>query len=517
MKITSFLDDRDRQPTARSTESELLARRDLLALAGGAVVGSCLLACRSPAPPPAPSSVGLADPLYYSSAVALAHAVRARELSSEEITGAFLDRIEEVNPTINAVVQLAAEEALARARDADAAVARGDELGPLHGVPITLKDSIDTAGIISTGGTLGRASHVPEEDATVAARLRAAGAVLLGKTNTPELTASYETNNLVYGETHNPYDLTRSPGGSSGGAAAILAAGGSALDIGSDTGGSIRVPSHCCGTCGLKPTSGRVPRTGHIVGFGGFLDFITQLGPMARYVEDLALTFPIIAGVDWRDPAIVPMPVRDPGAVNVADLRVSFHTDNGIATPTPETVEAVRRAARSLVADGGTVDETRPESIETTYDIIHALWEADGGDSIRKALARAGTTEHSLDWLPGLGPVSMKEFGDLLDRWDAFRVKMTGFLESYDVILSPVNGSPALPHSEFDGLDPRFSYTQTYNLTGWPVVVVRAGTSPEGLPIGIQVVARPWREDVALAVARRLEQTVGGFQPPPGL
>jgi amidase len=495
----------------------LVARRDLFALAGGAVVGSYLLSCSPQESTPSRAGAELAEPLYYSSATALALAIRRQELASVDIVRAYLDRIEEVNPRINAVVHLAAEEALEAALRADAAVARGDELGALHGVPITLKDSIDTAGMVSTGGTLGRADFVPDQDATVAARLRAAGAVLMGKTNTPELTASYGTNNLVYGQTHNPYDPTRSPGGSSGGAAAILAVGGSALDIGSDTGGSIRVPSHCCGICGLKPSSGRVPRTGHIVPFGGVTDFFTQLGPMARSVDDLALAFEIIAGVDWRDPAIVPMPVGDPEAVELADLRVSFHSDNGIATPTPETVEAVRRAAEAIADDALGVDELRPEGIEESYDIINRLWAADGGEGARKALERAGTTEHSLEWLGQTEAISMKEFGDLMDRWDVFRVRMTAFLERYDVILCPVNGSPAVPHDEVDNADPRFSYTQTYNLTGWPVVVVRAGSSPEGLPIGVQVVARPWREDVALAVARRLETALGGFQPPAGL
>ena len=177
-------------------------------------------------------------------------------------------------------------------------------------MPITIKDSLDTAGIISTAGTKGHASFIPQQDATVVARLHAAGAILLGKINTSEITMSYETDNAVYGRTNNPYDLNCTPGGSSGGAAAIIAAGGSPLDIGSDTGGSIRVPSHFCGITGIKPTSGRVPRTGHIPPFGGVLDFLTQLGPMARFVEDLNLVLPIIVSVDGRDPEVIPMPSK---------------------------------------------------------------------------------------------------------------------------------------------------------------------------------------------------------------
>src|SRR5262249_40683490 len=266
--------------------------------------------------------------------------------------------------------------------------------GPLHGVPMTIKDSLDTAGVISTGGTKGRAALVPEQDATVVARLRAAGAILLGKTNTPELTLSGETDNLVYGRTNNPYDVSRTPGGSSGGAGAILASGGSALDIGSDTGGSIRLPAHFCGIAGIKPTSGRVPRTGHIVPFGmGAVDALTQLGPMARYVEDLILTLPIIAGVDWRDPAIVPMPLGDPSAVSMTGLRVAMYTDNGLMSPTPETAAAVRAAATALAEAGAIVEEDRPAVLERTVDLANSLSGGDGRAWVRRLLRHAGTVD----------------------------------------------------------------------------------------------------------------------------
>ena len=267
------------------------------------------------------------DDLIYESATAIAKAIRDKRVSAVEVVEAHLRRIEALNPKLNAVVHLVRARALAEARAADQALARGEIRGPLHGVPMMIKDSLDTAGVVSTGGTKGRTAFVPEHDATVVARLRAVGAILLGKTNTPELTLAAETDNLVYGRTSNPYDLSRTPGGSSGGAGAIIAVGGSPLDIGSYTGGSIRLPAHFCGIAGIKPTSGRVPRTGHIVPFGmGAVDALTQNGPMARYVEDLALTLPIIAGIDWRDPAIVPMPLDDPYTVEVKGLRVAMHT-----------------------------------------------------------------------------------------------------------------------------------------------------------------------------------------------
>ena len=250
---------------------------------------------------------------------------------------ACIERIQAVNARLNAVVQFTAEAALAAARDADAALARGEIKGPLHGVPMTIKDSLDTAGIVSTGGTKGRAAFIPSADAPVVARLKQAGAILLGKTNTPELTLSFNTTNLSSGPTRNPYDHTRSPGGSSGGAAAIVAAGGVPFDIGSDYAGSIRVPSHFCGVAGIKPTSGRVPRTGHWPGSGGLFQSFTQLGPIARRVEDLELVLRVISGPDGDDPHIAPVVLRDASSVDVASLRVAWFADNGIRSPTAES------------------------------------------------------------------------------------------------------------------------------------------------------------------------------------
>ena len=457
------------------------------------------------------------DELIYQSATSLAQLIRDKSVSSEEVVKACIARINEVNPKLNAVVQLVVDRALDEARAADAALARGDINGPLHGVPMTIKDSFDTAGVISTGGTKGREFFVPEQDATAVARLRAAGAILLGKTNTPELTLYFETDNLIYGRTSNPYDLSRTSGGSSGGAAAMIAAGGSPLDIGSDFGGSIRLPSHYCGITGIKPTSGRVPRTGHIISFdAGAVDTFQQVGPLARFVEDLILTLPIISGVDWHDPAIVPMPLEDPGAVDLKRLKIAFHTDNGIVTPTPETVEVVRAAAMTLSGAGATIEEDRPSGIEQTLDMHMQLARGDGRAWIDRLLQRYGTTETSppLARYDKSWTLSVAEYSDLIARWDMLRSTMLSFMQQYDVILCPVNAYPAVAHGtgidHYNGL----SYTATYNLTGWPAAVLRGGTSPEGLPIGVQVVARPWREDVALAVARHLETSLGGWQRP---
>jgi len=431
------------------------------------------------------------DELIYVSATALAQAIRAGKVSSEEVVEAHLRRIEAVNPHLNAVVQLAAGSARAQAREADAALTRGEVRGPLHGVPFTAKDWLETEGIVCAGGFKERADFVPKQDATVVARMRAAGAILLGKTNAllMDPSSGSTAGNPVYGPTNNPYDLARTPGYSSGGEAAIIAAGGSPLGLGSDSGGSIRMPAHCCGIAGLRPTTGRVPNTGHFPRIGALSDPRTQIGPMARFVEDLALALPIISGVDWRDSSVIPMPLGDPSTVDIEGLRAAFYTNDGIACPTPETVETAREAARAL-AEAGLVEEARPRRIEEAYDLSLKYWR-------RRQMTGA-------------------EVDDSLFEWDRFRRAMLSFMEGHDVILCPVCERPAPPHAATGDRATRdISYTLTFSLTGWPCIAVRAGASPEGLPIGVQVVARPWREDVALAVARLIEAALGGWRPSP--
>ena len=458
--------------------------------------------------------------IVFSSARELVRRIKDGELSATEAVQAHLNRIRDINPKLNAVVQLVEERALKEAQAADEAQASGKVLGPLHGVPITIKDSLDTEGVVSTGGTTGRATFVPEEDATVVARLRSAGAIIIGKTNTPELTLAGETDNLIYGKTNNPYDLARSPGGSSGGAAAIIAAGGSPLDIGSDTGGSIRGPAHFCGIAGIKPTSGRVPRTGHIVPYGlGALDSLTQLGPMARFVDDLTLVLPIIVGPDGKDPAIVPMPLLSPDDVDLHSLRIAVHSDNGRVTPVAEMTEAVYSAAKVLEDAGCKITETMPESLKHATELYDRLNGADGKAWVRRLLNKAGTSEAG--WLierdfRTTAAISSAEFSELLEELDEYRSAMLGFMHGYDAILCPGGALPALPHgTTYHEPYSDYSHTSAYNLTGWPGAVVRGGTNADGMPLGVQVVAHPWREDVTLAVTRYLEDVLGGWQSPP--
>jgi amidase len=458
--------------------------------------------------------VGVVNDLVFESAATVCGMIRDKRISAKEVVRASLDRIEEVNSQLNAVVRLAADRALEEAREADKLVANGQTKGPLHGLPITIKDSIDTVGIITTGGTKGRSAFVPTEDATVVARLRQAGAIVIGKTNTPELTLSFETDNEVYGRTNNPYDPSRTCGGSSGGAGAIVSAGGSYLDIGSDTVGSVRVPAHCCGIAGIRPTSGRVPRTGHIIPYGlGSLDSLTTLGPMARYVDDLAFCLPVVVGIDWRDPAIIPMPLGDANAVELKEFRIAFFTDNGIVTPTVETIQAVEDSANSLVDIGMGVEEARPDAIVRTLDVFLSLWRTYSGAWRQKLLVKAGTIEATEK--ADEEPLSAASLADLAENVGCFRSEMLAFMEEYDILICPVNAYPALPHGSWSDNMPAYSYTAAFNLTGWPVVVARAGTSPEGLPIGVQIVARPWCEHQALATAKQIERIMGGWRKPP--
>jgi len=465
----------------------------------------------------------LTDPLYNSSAKALAGAIRDKRISSVELVDIYLDRIDQVNPSLNAVVQLRAEGARADARRADESLARGDSLRPLHGLPMTIKDSFDTEGVITSWGTLGRAGFVPDRDATVVRRLRDAGAILLGKTNTAEFTYGFETHNLVYGRTNNPWDLARSPAGSSGGAAAIVAAGGATFDVGTDATGSVRGPAAHCGLAGLKPTQSRIPRTGHAIPFGGIFDLYQQPGPLTRYVEDLYLILSILAGPDHIDPSILPMPLGNPEDVQLSSLRVAYYVDDGVDSPTPATQETVRAAARALEGVVLQVAEARPSGIERTADVSGALISADGGAIFRRLMSAQGTTEISINpaWSSPADivfpPLDGEELDAVVAGWYALRSSMSRFLLEHDVVVCPVTSVPAVLHgATYDpDQDLGVNYMEAFSVLGWPVATVRCGTSPEGLPIGVQIAGAPGREDIVLAVAAHLESDLGGFRPPP--
>jgi amidase len=459
--------------------------------------------------------------LTFRSATAIAAAIRRKEASSREVVDAHLDHIQRVNPPLNAVVRLLAESARREARAADEALSRGDCAGPFHGVPMTVKDAWEVAGVPSTGGTLGRAAFVPEHDATVIARMRSAGAIPIGMTNLPELSFALESDNLVHGRTKNPYNLACTPGGSGGGGAAAIAAGMSPIEIGADLGGSIRLPCHFSGIAGIRCTTGREPMTGYFPPALGWVRRFCASGPMARNVEDLADAISVISGPDWIDSGVVDVPLRDWNTVPVKGMRVAVHTTNGIMPARADVAATVMNAAKALADAGAIVEEAIPTGIGQCLELFFGIANADGGAGLRAALAMAGTErvhpllESALALAPEQQPAGVLQ--SLWVRVDLYRSAMLSFMKNYDLILSPVNALPAIEHgtSFHPDVMPSFSYTIAHNLTGWPGAVVRCGASSEGLPIGVQAVARPWREDVALAAVRHLETALGGYQRPP--
>lgn len=439
-----------------------------------------------------------------------------------ELIEAHLSHIAVVNPSINAVVELLAGRALDQARAADQALSRGESAGPLHGVPFSVKDSIEVEGTRCTAGTVGRATApLSAVDATLVARLRQAGAIPVAKTNLPDLLFAFESDNLLFGRTNNPYDLTRTSGGSSGGEAALIAACGSPMGLGSDCAGSVRLPAAFCGIVGIKPTSGRLPRTGHFPPAGGWIEALWQIGPMARHVEDLILMMALLAGVDANDPTVADVPFLPLDESKLAGLRIAVHTDNGYGAATEEVAAVVRSAGSALAADVASVEEARPSCLSESYELEMKLIGADGGDSLRAYLAALGSPRaHSLltGWLDKLEAyrTSLAGFQGYWAEWDQYRLDMAAFLRRYDAIICPVYPQPALLHgsSTQDANFRGFSYTMAYNLAGLPAAVVQCGESSLGLPIAVQIVAAPWREDVALSIATRLEQALGGWKAP---
>ncbi len=435
----------------------------------------------------------------------LCQAIAKGSITAEELMDSSLHKIQSENPRLNAVVCINENSAREKALEADRVRSKNKLWGPLHGIPMTIKDSLDSSGVVTTAGTIGRKNFIPKSDATVVARLKAAVAILIGKTNTPELTLSFQTNNEIFGRTGNPYDPSRTSGGSSGGAAAIVSTGAVPFDIGSDTSGSLRIPAHYCGVVSLKPTEGRVPRSGHIIPFGGYLDRLTTIGPIAKFVDDVEYILPIIAGPDGLDPALYPVPIWKSQDVQLGSLRVAFYHDNGVADPTRETIETVKEAVKALKNHVFSIKNVMPPRASDAPKLFADLYAADGGAWRQRLLFAANTIDS-----PNIPNNSYKglrgdQFSALIERWDIFRSEMLQFFDNYDVIICPVTAHPAPLHG--DGIASAFSYTQIYSLTGWPCVVVCCGKS-DGLPIGLQIIAHPWREDVAICVARQLEKAL---------
>ena len=439
------------------------------------------------------------------SAIQQAELLRTRQLSSVELVRAHLDRIAEVNPRINAVIEVFVEKGLQSAADSDARIAAGTAR-PFEGVPFSVKDSIEIAQTVCTAGTIGRRGAAPAiRDATLVGRLRRAGAIPIARTNLPDLLFAFETDNLLFGRTNHPFDSAYSSGGSSGGEAALIASYGSPLGLGSDAAGSVRLPAAFCGIAAIKPTSGRLPRTGHMPPAGGWIEALWQIGPMARTVADLIAVLPILAGADGLDYTCPDMPLRDPNQVDVAGLRAAVYTGDCDA----EVAEALRSAASHLNG----AQESAPACLDDAWELEMKLLGADGGDGVRSYLCEIGSDRvHPLltGWLDKLERYRTDVAGlqRYWNEWDQYRAAMSAFARQFDVLLCPAYRHAGLRHGEsirdenFRG----FRHTMAFNVAGWPAVVVRSGTSASGLPIAVQVAAPPWREDLALAVAQHLEQ-----------
>ena len=451
--------------------------------------------------------------------------IRSKKLSPVELTESHLRRIASLQRKLNAFVHLDADGARAQARAVENAVSHGQPLGPLYGVPLTVKSCIDVAGWPCPAGSLLRQGYVPRADAPLVARLKAAGAILLGNTNTPEFLMAYETNNLLSGRTSNPWDLECSSGGSSGGEAAAIASGCSMGGVGSDGGGSIRVPAHFCGICGLKPTPGRIPSTGHFPSGAGAFGWIGVVGPMARTIADVRTLFEVTAGPDVGDAHSAPVPLRSCTENELRGMRIGTLESAALGNATSETRAAVDCAAK-LLSDRGFV----VEPLELLgLDRVLELWWFFFGHVIAHLLNASLAGQESqlspmlreyLSNATSPKPLSLDQFLQACVERDVLREKILRQMANAHILLSPVSSAPAFRHGEGSyqagtGYLDTMRFSQWLNLAGFPGASVPIGFSNEGLPIGVQIIGRPFEEELILAVAEALEQSRGPWPAPP--
>jgi aspartyl-tRNA(Asn)/glutamyl-tRNA(Gln) amidotransferase subunit A len=465
-------------------------------------------------------------PLHYRDATTLAALIATKQVSSRDVVQAHLDRIAAVNPKINAIVTLRADDALRDAAAADEAVASGVELGPLHGVPFTIKDALDTEGIPTQRGTRLFAGFVPEADATAVARFKAAGGIPIAKTNLPEFSAWTETDNLVTGRTNNPWNLDRTPGGSSGGESAAIAAGMSPMGIGSDVAISVRGPAAFTGIAALKATHGRIPYTGH---FPTVTSGWWHVGPMARTVRDVALGYSVLSGPDGIDGYAVHAKDIDAGGTRAArqSIRVGWVSDDAFGPVDPEITAAVVAAAAQLSDLGCEVEQVGVPFLEQA-DGLATLMTFVYAELTPYVKALAAGREGEL-FSTGADIVAMEDptFADVLAaraKLEALRSAFAGYFANYDVLLCPVNPVTATPHGALelvvDGVTASWTHvmaaTSPFNLTGLPALSVPYGYSSEELPIGIQLVSKWFDESTILRLGALLERKGGlGDRRPP--
>ncbi|MBD3887666.1 amidase [Phormidium tenue FACHB-886] len=488
--------------------------------------------------------------LVWKPAVELAQMIRDRHISAIELLDTHLKQIAQHNSKLNAICTLDKENARIRAKQADEALARGENWGALHGVPVTIKDIFETAGLRTTAGYIPLKDYIPKQDATAVARLKAAGAIVLAKTNMAELAGDYQSTNSLFPRVNNPWNVEYTAGGSSGGSAAAVAAGLSPLDIGNDIAGSVRQPAHFCGIYGLKPTDRRISTAGMIPEVPGMPYCLRQMmtvGCFARSLEDLRLCFSLIAGADPRRPDVPPVPLDSPSGKSLSDLKVAW-TEQWAEVPVASDIRtAMQQVIETLTQSGVQVHPWLPEGFDLSailnlysrmaayinryaqpvdlYNFQRSLKlivrTATQGDKKLRALGDFSRV------LPELLNPSLKGYFETLTERDRFIAQLDTALEFWDVWLTPVAATPAFTHCpvwnaiEVDGRAYPHGvangvYTMPFNLSGHPVVVIPIGQTNNGLPIGMQIVGKRWKEMELIAIAQQLDTVISGFRSPPG-
>ena len=477
--------------------------------------------------------------LIYRTATELAMLIREKKASAVEVLDAHLAQIHRHNDKLNAIATLDEENARKRASEADAALAKGEIWGPLHGVPITIKDVFETAGLRTTSSFKPLKDYIPKDDATVVSRLKEAGAIIIGKTNMPMLALDIQSDSPIFGRANNPWDLAHTPGGSTGGGAASLAAGFSSLEIGSDIGGSVRIPAHFCGIYSIKPTDHLVSLAGHIPEPPGAPKGVRHMGmpgPLARSVEDLRLALTLIAGPDGRRWEAPPVNLKAVAPKPLNEYRIAWTDSFGKISASQDTRAALEKLATDLADAGCRVEKTSPPNFDfelawRSYGEIAGAEIGSGMDAIPRLLIRLqfsmlqDPSPLKKGYVSGFG-LKMTRYADALTKRDTLISQLENFLSQWDAWLCPVTVGTAFKHGkmglpiEVDGtkvpyFSANMSYTSIFNLTGNSVVVLPIGQSKEGLPIGVQVVGRRWGDMALLALAESLTEVTDGFQRPP--
>lgn len=479
--------------------------------------------------------------LAFLPAFELAHRIQGKEVGCLELLDHCLERVERYNPSLNAIIELDVERARQRARQADDALAKGEVWGPLHGVPMTIKEAFGVAGLHMTWGDPSLASHIPESNAVVVDRLLGAGVTLFGTTNVPLWLMDWQTYNTIYGTTNNPWDLSRAPGGSSGGSAAALATGLSALDAGSDIGSSIRNPAHYCGVYGHKPTFGILPTTGHdFPGYPKPLDILV-VGPMARSAEDLAIALDVMAGADGVDAKAWKLELPGPRHSKLSDYRVAVMLDDPVCAVDTDVIDRIQAVADACAKAGATVSDSARPAIDTAAahaNYIRLLRGASAGILPQSFIDKAAEDVTTLDnddesfraRALRAALQSHRDWSTADQQRTRDRAAWEDFFRNWDIFLCPVAASAAMPHQQDVE---RFSRTITVNgkqenyndQLFWagiscnvylPGTSAPAGLTPSGLPVGVQIVGAQFEDHTTIEFARLLVDEIGGFVPPPG-